>query len=221
MSSAFAQLPAAVLSDILWLIPFFDTLRCEQVCRSWRKVLKRSAAASEDVYPTWSPGIWGGELHLTVVKTDKEWDEPALKLAQVDESRSISITVLVSKRHSTYFCEVFFTWLTEHAAGFLNVFVSVSVSVYKGDPESSWVFARTILAVGIASLSAPREFSVCFDAGELYFDCKTHWPCIASHGYLTAADMFTLFALSCCNFSELTRACISCRLGGDPVAQLL
>ena len=124
--------------------------------------MNRSSATSEDLFPTWSPGIWGEELHLTVVKTDKEWDEPALKLAQVYEHRSISITLLVSKRHSTYFCEVFFTWLTEHAAGFLKV------SVYKGDPESWWVFARTVLAVGIASLSAPPEFNVCFDAGELY-----------------------------------------------------
>ncbi len=169
MTSAFAQLPAAVSTDIFWLTPFLDTLRCEQVCRSWQKVLNRSSATSEDLFPTWSPGIWGKELQLLVVKTEKEWEKPALKLDQFDTRRSIAITLLVSRRDCSYFCEMFFKWLTEHAAGFLRI------HVYKTDPQSSWLFARTVVATGIASLSAPPLFSISFDAGELYFVCMTLW----------------------------------------------
>ncbi len=167
MSSAFAQLPAAVLSDIFWLTPFLDTLRCEQVCRSWQTVLNRSSATSEDLFPIWSPGIWGNELELLVVKTEKEQEKPALKLQQVINRRSIAITLLVSRRDSTFFGEVFFKWLTEHAAGFLRI------RVHKTDPQSSWLFARTVLAIGIASLSAPPLFTISFDTGELYFVCMT------------------------------------------------
>lgn len=82
MSSAFAQLPAAVSSGIFLLTPFLDTLRCEQVCRSWQKGLNRSSATNEDLFPTWSHGIWGKELKVYFVKTEKEREEPALKLEQ-------------------------------------------------------------------------------------------------------------------------------------------
>ncbi len=167
MSSTFAQLPAAVLSDIFWLTPFLDTLRCEQVCRSWQKVLNRSSETSEDLFPTWSPGVWGNELELLVVKAEKEREKPALKLKQFNNRRSIAVTLLVSRRDSTGFGEAFFKWLTEHAAGFLRI------RVHKTDPQSSWLFARTVLAIGIASLSAPPLFTISFDAGELYFGCMT------------------------------------------------
>lgn len=82
MSSAFAQLPAAVLSDIMWLTPFVDTLRCEQVCRSWQQVLKRSAADGKDPHPAWSPGILGEELELRFSTHTEDWERPALKLEQ-------------------------------------------------------------------------------------------------------------------------------------------
>jgi len=167
MSSAFAQLPAAVLSDIFWLTPFLDTLRCEQVCRSWQTVLNRSSAPSEDLFTTWSPGIWGNELELLVVKAEKEREKPALKLKQFNNRRSIAITLPVSRRDSTFFGEMFFKWLTDHAAGFLRT------HVHKTDPQSSWLFARTVLAIGIASLSAPPLVTISFDAGELYFGCMT------------------------------------------------
>ncbi len=215
MSSAFAQLPAAVLSDILWLTPFVDTLRCEQVCRSWRQVSKRSAAVSKDSYPAWSPGIWGEELALLIFKHGKDWEDPALKLEQSDNSRNIAITLLLSTGDSTHFHEVFFMWLTEHAAGFIKV------SVYKADPQSSWLFARTVLAIGTASLSAPPIFTVHFDAGELYFDCMTHRLCVTSYRSLTAAGMFTSFALTCCYSFGLKTACVFCRFWGDTVVQLL
>ncbi len=157
MTSAFAQLPAAVSTDIFWLTPFLDTLRCEQVCRSWQTVLNRSSAPSEDLFTTWSPGIWGNELELLVVKAEKEREKPALN------RRSIAITLPVSRRDSTFFGEMFFKWLTDHAAGFLRT------HVHKTDPQSSWLFARTVLAIGIASLSAPPLFTISFDAGEVYF----------------------------------------------------
>ena len=128
MSSAFAQLPAAVLSDILWLTSFVDTLRCEQVCRSWQQVLKRSAAVSKDPYLAWSPGIWGEELELLFVTREKDSERPALKLEQSEYSRNIAITLHVSTGGSTRFHELFCMWLAEHAAGFIKV------SVYKPYP---------------------------------------------------------------------------------------
>ncbi len=104
MTSAFAQLPAAVLR----LTPFVDTLRCEQVCRSWRKVLKCSNAASEELYPTWSPGVWGQELQLVVGTPEDEDVEPTLKHAQsLFDNRRIVITLVPSTNDSAYYYEEF------------------------------------------------------------------------------------------------------------------
>ena len=129
MSSAFAQLPAAVLSDILCLTPFVDTLRCEQVCRSWQQVLRHSAAVSKDPYPAWSPGIWGEELQLLISTLAEKSERPALKLEHFDYSRIIAITLHVSTGDSSRFHSVFCMWLAEHAAGFMKI------SVYKEDPS--------------------------------------------------------------------------------------
>ena len=117
MTSAFAQLPAAVLSEILLLTPFVDTLRCEQVCRSWRNVLKCSTAATEDLHPTWSPGVWGQELQLLVATPEDDWAEPTLKLAQSADSRLVVVTMVPSRNDTAGFYDVFLAWLTEHAAG--------------------------------------------------------------------------------------------------------
>jgi len=215
MSSAFAQLPAAVLSNILWLTPFVDTLRCEQVCRNWQQVLKRSAAVSKDPYLASSPGVWGKELQLLISTPEEKSERPALKLEQFDYSRIIAITLHESTGDFTRFHEVFCMWLAEHAAGFMKI------SVYKEDPQSSWLFACIVLAIGTASLSAPPIFTVHFNAGELYFDCMIRRLCITSYRSLTATDMLTSFALSCCYFSGLKTACVFCRLWGDTVTQLL
>ena len=121
MTSAFAQLPAAVLSEILCLTPFVDTLRCEQVCRTWRKVLKCSTAATEDLQPTWSPGVWGQEL--LVATPEDDWAEPILKLAQYADSRLVVVTMVPSSNDTAHLYEVFLVWLTEHAAGFPKILI--------------------------------------------------------------------------------------------------
>ena len=104
MTSAFAQLPAAVLSEILCLTPFVDTLRCEQVCRTWRKVLKCSTAATEDLQPTWSPGDWCQELQLLVATPEDDWAEPTLKLAQHADSRLVVVTMVPSSNDTAHLC---------------------------------------------------------------------------------------------------------------------
>jgi hypothetical protein len=173
MTSAFAQLPAAVLSEILLLTPFVDTLRCEQVCRSWRNVLKCSTAATEDLHPTWSPGVWGQELQLLVATPEDDWAEPTLKLAQPADSRLVVVTMVPSRNDTACFYDVFLAWLTEHAAGFPKTLI------YESATPSSWLFAHIVLAIGTASLSAPPLFAVRVDAGELYCDCFAQRLCIA------------------------------------------
>ena len=173
MTSAFAQLPAAVLSEILWLTPFVDTLRCQQVCRSWRNVLKCATAATEDLYPTWSPGVWGKDLQLLVATPEDDWAESTLKLAQSADNRPVVITMVPSRNDSAHFYEVFLRWLTEHAAGFLKILI------YESATPSSWLFAHIVLAIGTASLSAPPLFAVSLDAGELLIDCFPQRLCIA------------------------------------------
>ncbi len=174
MTSAFAQLPAAVLSEILWLTPFVDTLRCEQVCRSWRKVLKCSTAATEDLYPTWSPGVWGQELQLLVGTPEDDDAEPTLKHAQsLSSNRRIVITLVPSRNVSAHFYEMFLVWLTKHAAGFMKILILKSAT------ESSWLFAHIVLAMGTASLSALPLFALRLNAGELYFDGFAQRLCLA------------------------------------------
>jgi len=155
------------------LTPFVDTIRCEHFCRSWRKVLKCSTAATEDLYPTWSPEVWGQELQLLVATPVVDWAEPNLKHAQSADNRPIIITLVPSRKDSAHFYEVFLVWLTEHAAGFLKVLI------YKSATQSSWLFAHIVLSIGTASLSAPPLFTVRFDAGELYFDCSAQRLCVA------------------------------------------
>ncbi len=176
MTSAFAQLPAAVLSDILCLTPFVDTLRCEQVCRSWRKVLKCSTAASKDLYPTWSPGVWGQELQLVVGAPADEDADPTLKHAQsLFDNRRVVVTLVPSTNDCAYYYEVFLVWLTKHAAGFMKILI------LKSTTESSWLFAHIVLAIGTASLSARPLFAVRLNAGELYFDSFAQRLCTALH----------------------------------------
>lgn len=154
MTSAFAHLPAAVLSEILRLTLFVDTLRCEQVCRSWRKVLKSSTAATGKLHPTWSPGIWGQELQLVVATPEDDWAEPTLEHAQTADTGSIVITLLASTNDSAHFYEIFLIWLTKHAVDFLKILI------FKSATQSSWLFAHIVEAIGTASLSAPPLFAV-------------------------------------------------------------
>ena len=215
MTSAFAQLPAAVLGEILWLTPFVDTLRCEQVCRSWKKVLKCATAATEGLYPTRSPAVLGQELHLLVAKPKEDWAASTLKLDQSADKGQIVITLVPSRDDSAHFYEVFLLWLTKHAAGFLKVVIRKSAT------QSSWVFAQIVLAIGTASLSAPPLSAVCLIAGELHPDAlpmPMHcFTCLSP----TVAGMFTCLTLNCCSSSELTTAGVMCRLWGAAVTQLL
>ncbi len=48
MDSCFAELSDLILSSCLRLTSFEAKLRCQQVCTSWRSLLKRSAAPGDD-----------------------------------------------------------------------------------------------------------------------------------------------------------------------------
>ena len=63
MYSCFAELPDCILNSCLRLTSFEAKLRCQQVCRSWRSLLNRSAA-SGDACETSLSDLWGTCVYL-------------------------------------------------------------------------------------------------------------------------------------------------------------
>lgn len=159
MSFSFGLLPAAVLNEIFRLVSFQNKLRCEQVCRGWRKLLKCSAADGAGLCPSWTPGVWGTELcinHMTTIR-----DQFRIKI-DASSNSLVSLTLTTHARADRENWEQLLTWLAEHAAGFLKVHLFTE-SIY----DCPWLFARIVFALGAAGMSAPSAFEVHLDAGKL------------------------------------------------------
>ncbi len=165
MDSCFAELPDHILSSCLRLTPFVAKLRCQQVCTSWRSLLKRSAA-SGDACEASASSLWGRSLRCfisepteTLARTQVDDSPTGLAIHHCKQTTAVVYLITTAGPLSLH-NEACLHWIAQQAMVFPEVWIgSRAVSLAQLMPHLA-------TALKAASALAPSGWQLQLDAGE-------------------------------------------------------
>ncbi len=157
MDSCFTELPDYILSSCLRLTSFVAKLRCQQVCTSWRSLLKRSAAPG-DACEASKSSLWGRSLRFYVSEPTKT--SARTRIVDLGYKKEITFVDLITTAGPlSLHNEACLHWIGQQAM----VYPEVCIDVRAVLPAQLILHLATALKV--ASAMAPSEWQLQLDGG--------------------------------------------------------
>ncbi len=157
MHTCFADLPDCILNSCLRLTSFEAKLRCQQVCTSWRNLLKRSIGLGDANEASLSD-LWGRSLTMLVSEASET--QAKTRVGDLQSTQAILVYLITTVEPLSVHNEACLHWIAQRAMVFPEVHIKIK-AVF-----SAQLLPHLATALKAAAALAPSGWHLQLQAGE-------------------------------------------------------